>query len=227
VPVPAAPAQELVERLDAALPQTQCTRCGYPRCRDYAEALARGAADINRCPPGGATTIALLAGLLGVAAKELDPACGAPAPRRRAQIDESRCIGCRKCLDVCPTDAIVGARGWMHTVIAAQCTGCELCLPPCPVDCIALVPAEPSAPAGLWPDYARAEASEWRRRAEARLARLARAREAAPARRWTRPGVAPALREAPDPEQMRAEIRAARERVRRRRDHAPRGPYAR
>ena len=130
----------LAEKLDAALPQTQCTRCGYPRCEAYARALAHGEADINQCPPGGDATIRLLARQLGAAPKPLNPTFGAHEPRRLAVIDETRCIGCRKCIDACPVDAIVGARKWMHTVIAAQCSGCELCLPPCPVDCIYMVP---------------------------------------------------------------------------------------
>ena len=223
---PAAGEQGFIERIDAALPQTQCTRCGYPRCRAYAEALARGESDINRCPPGGAPTLQALARLLDVAPKPLDPGCGAPAPRRRAHIDESRCIGCRKCLDACPTDAIVGTRGWMHTVIDRQCTGCELCLPPCPVDCIALVPAAPFGQEGPWPEYTAAEANEWRRRTEARLARLAHRRESAGARRWTRPDTGPPLRQPPGRAQVRAEIQAALERVRRRRAGAGRDPNA-
>lgn len=132
--------RELVSALDAWLPQTQCTRCGYPRCRAYAEALADGRADLNRCPPGGETTLAALARLLDRPVLALDPACGAHGPRVRAVIDEVVCVGCRKCLDVCPVDAIVGARKLMHTVIEAECSGCGLCVPPCPVDCIALVP---------------------------------------------------------------------------------------
>ena len=206
----------LTERIDAALPQTQCTRCGYPRCRAYAVAVARGEADINRCPPGGDVTIRALAQLLDVPAKPLDPEYGAPEPRRRARIDESRCIGCRKCLDACPVDAIVGAHKWMHTVIAAQCSGCALCLPPCPVDCIDMVPAAATAPAGPWPDYAAAEAADWRARTEARLVRLASGRDRrkirrAPAR------VSGAHLEAPAPAEIRAEIRAAIERVKRKR----------
>jgi electron transport complex protein RnfB len=203
---------DLVARVDAWLPQTQCTRCGYPRCRAYAEAIARGEADINQCPPGADTTIRALAQLLGVAPKPLNPANGAHLPRTRAVIDEARCIGCRKCLDVCPVDAIIGARKLMHTVIAAECTGCELCLPPCPVDCILMVavpsPAEPASP---WPEYARVETERWRERTEARTARLERRREERRAARRTRaPGPAPDT----DRERIRAEIRAAVERVR-------------
>ncbi len=173
---PAAVPADLVARLDAWLPQTQCTRCGYPRCRAYAEALAAGRADIDRCPPGGAPAIQALAGLLGLAPKPPNPAFGAHEPRTRAVIDETRCIGCRKCLDVCPVDAILGARKRMHTVIARECTGCGLCLPPCPVDCIALAPVAPPADAGPWLEYARSETERWRVRTEARLARQARRR---------------------------------------------------
>jgi electron transport complex protein RnfB len=128
----------LVERIDALLPQTQCGQCRYPGCRPYAEAIAGGVADIDRCPPGGDATVQALAALLGREPKPLDPAYGVPQPRRVAVIDEARCIGCALCLPACPVDAIVGAPRFMHTVIEAQCTGCELCLPPCPVDCIAM-----------------------------------------------------------------------------------------
>jgi Na+-translocating ferredoxin:NAD+ oxidoreductase subunit B len=131
----------LVETLLDALPQTQCTRCGYADCRGYAEAMASGEADINRCPPGGAEGIARLARLSGRPVVALDAACGSEGPRVLAVIDEAWCIGCALCLKACPIDAIVGAAKRMHTVIDALCTGCELCLPVCPVDCIALVPA--------------------------------------------------------------------------------------
>jgi electron transport complex protein RnfB len=132
----------LAARIDALLPQTQCTRCGYPTCRDYAEAIAHDDADIDRCPPGGADGVAALAVLLGTAPKPLDPKYGIEAPPLVAVIDEAVCIGCTKCIQACPVDAIVGAGKRMHTVIADECTGCELCLPPCPVDCIALLPRE-------------------------------------------------------------------------------------
>jgi len=128
-----------VERIDAALPQTQCQRCGYPACRPYAEAIARGEAAINRCPPGGAEGVRVLARITGQPVVPLDPECGVEASPRIAVIDEDACIGCTKCIQACPVDAIVGASKLMHTVIADLCTGCELCLPPCPVDCIAMV----------------------------------------------------------------------------------------
>jgi electron transport complex protein RnfB len=132
-------ADALADRLEALLPQTQCTRCGFPGCRPYAEALAAGGAGPDQCPPGGAATAVALAALVGGSATGVDPAYGAEAPPRVAVIDEAVCIGCAKCLPACPVDAIVGARRQLHTVIASECSGCELCLPPCPVDCITLV----------------------------------------------------------------------------------------
>jgi len=125
--------------IDALLPQTQCTRCGYDGCRPYAEAIAAGEAPINQCPPGGARTIAALAQLLGREPLPLNPANGSEQPERVALIDEARCIGCAKCLPACPVDAIVGAGRYMHTVVAGLCNGCELCIAPCPVDCISMV----------------------------------------------------------------------------------------
>ena len=134
-------AGSLVERIDALLPQTQCGQCLYPGCRPYAAAIASGEADIDRCPPGGDSTVHALAALLDRPPRPLDPAYGVPKAAQVAWIDEEKCIGCARCLPACPVDAIVGASRQMHTVIAAQCTGCELCLPPCPVDCIELRPA--------------------------------------------------------------------------------------
>jgi len=129
---------ELAARLHAALPQTQCTRCGYPDCESYARAMAAGEAEINQCPPGGEEGIARLAALTGRAPLPLNPVNGAEGPRTIAVIDESWCIGCTLCLKACPTDAILGVHKRMHTVIEPYCTGCELCVPVCPVDCIAL-----------------------------------------------------------------------------------------
>ncbi len=129
---------ELAARLHAALPQTQCTRCGYPDCESYAQAMAAGEAEINQCPPGGQEGIARLAALTGRPPLPLNPANGAEGPRTIAVIDEAWCIGCTLCLKACPTDAILGVHKRMHTVIEPYCTGCELCVPVCPVDCIAL-----------------------------------------------------------------------------------------
>jgi len=128
----------LAARINDALPQTQCTRCGYPDCAGYAQAVADGEAGINQCPPGGAEGIERLASLTGRPALPLDPQFGTEGPRAMAVIDEAWCIGCTLCLDACPTDAIVGINKRMHTVVEAHCTGCELCIPVCPVDCISL-----------------------------------------------------------------------------------------
>ncbi|GAC1621810.1 MAG: hypothetical protein NVS9B10_05020 [Nevskia sp.] len=166
------PAGELATRIDALLPQTQCTRCGYDGCRPYAEAVAAGDVPINRCPPGGEATILALAELLQVPALPLNPECGVETAQAVvALIDEALCIGCYKCVLVCPVDAILGAPKFMHTVLAADCSGCELCLPPCPVNCISLVarPAALPAPA--------AQAPRWRRLHVARKHRLAAERE--------------------------------------------------
>lgn len=131
----------IADRIDALLPQTQCSQCGFAGCRPYAEAIAAGEADIDRCPPGGAAGVRALAELLGRAPKPLNPDYGVEKPKAVAVIDETACIGCTLCIQACPVDAIIGAAKQMHTVIARECTGCELCLPPCPVDCIALVPS--------------------------------------------------------------------------------------
>lgn len=159
----------IVDEIDALLPQTQCTRCGYSGCRPYAEAIAAGFAAINQCPPGGHATIAALATLLCREPLPLNPANGIEGPALVAQIDESACIGCAKCLPPCPVDAIIGARKQMHTVVAELCTGCELCIAPCPVDCITMAlrghrPDMPAAP----------EAHSNRERYYARNRRLAR-----------------------------------------------------
>jgi electron transport complex protein RnfB len=127
----------LVEKIDAVLPQTQCGQCGFPGCKPYAEAIAKGEADINLCPPGGEEGIRKLADLLGV---EFQPFGEGTAPKGKAVafIDEQTCIGCTLCLQACPVDAIAGAAKQMHTIVAAECTGCELCVAPCPVDCISM-----------------------------------------------------------------------------------------
>ena len=160
--------------IDALLPQTQCTRCGYTGCLPYAEAIAAGAAPINQCPPGGAATIAALARLTGLPVLALDPEHGSEEPDQIAVIDESACIGCARCLPPCPVDAIIGTNRRMHTVLAALCTGCELCIAPCPVDCIRLVPRSSFEPASPRPP----QAADNRRRYEARNQRIAaRARQ--------------------------------------------------
>lgn len=141
----------VVDRIDALLPQTQCGQCSYPGCRPYAEAIARGEADINQCPPGGEAGIRALAELLGREPKPLNPDNGVEKPRRVAVIDEAVCIGCTLCIQACPVDAIVGAAKLMHTVIESECTGCDLCLPPCPVDCIAMVEVAPRLQDWRWP----------------------------------------------------------------------------
>lgn len=161
------------EAIDALLPQTQCTRCGYKGCRPYAEAIASGEAQINQCPPGGSATIESLASLLARAPIALNPANGVEGPSVVAQIDEERCIGCAKCLPPCPVDAIVGMRKQMHTVIADLCTGCELCIAPCPVDCISLVPR-----AALKVSSSEPAPSENRARFDAHNERIARRAEA-------------------------------------------------
>ncbi len=136
---------DLAQRLLDALPQTQCTRCGYPDCAAYAHAMAAGEAAINQCPPGGAEGVVRLAAISGKPATALNPENGTEGPRSVAFVDEAWCIGCTLCIDACPTDAIFGTHKHMHTVIEAYCTGCELCLPVCPVDCIHLENASGSA----------------------------------------------------------------------------------
>ncbi len=128
----------LFERLHAALPQTQCTRCGFSDCAAYARAIAAGNAAINQCPPGGNEGVQRLAAIIGLPALPLNPANGSEGPRALAVIDEAWCIGCTLCIEACPTDAILGSHKMMHTVIEPYCTGCELCVPVCPVDCISL-----------------------------------------------------------------------------------------
>jgi len=161
-----------VDQIDAALPQTQCTRCGYPDCRTYAQAIAGGDAAINRCPPGGAEGIVRLARLTGLPVQPLDASCGTEAPRGVAVVDEAWCIGCTLCLDACPVDAILGAHKRMHTVLAADCNGCELCLPACPVDCIRMQPVTGQATG--WQAWSPAQAAASRARYQARQQRSVR-----------------------------------------------------
>ncbi|MBW4048641.1 MAG: electron transport complex subunit RsxB [Proteobacteria bacterium] len=172
----------LAERIDAALPQTQCTRCGFPDCRAYAEAIATGQATINQCPPGGAEGVVRLAAITRLPAEPLNPSNGLESPRRVAMIDEDWCIGCTLCIQACPVDAIAGAAKRMHTVLADWCTGCELCLAPCPTDCISLLPLPEADRADKtgWAAWSAQQANDARRRYAARKARLERvARERA------------------------------------------------
>ena len=169
---PAGACVSLADRIDAALPQTQCTRCGYPDCASYARAVASGEAEINQCPPGGSQGIARLAALTGRPLLPLSPAHGQEAPRTVAVIDENWCIGCTLCLKACPTDAIVGLNKRMHTVITPHCTGCELCLPVCPVDCIQMENA--SGQATGWAAWSLPQAEHARARYRGRQARLQR-----------------------------------------------------
>ncbi|MDE2617516.1 MAG: electron transport complex subunit RsxB [Burkholderiales bacterium] len=159
----------------AALPQTQCTRCGYPDCAAYAQAIAAGEASINQCPPGGAEGVARLARLTGQPVQPLNPTFGLEGPMTVAVIDEDWCIGCTLCLKVCPTDAILGGNKRMHTVIAPHCTGCELCIPVCPVDCIEMenVSGERSG----WAAWSQPQADTARRRYTFHVLRLQREKQ--------------------------------------------------
>ena len=162
----------LVEQINNALPQTQCTRCGYPDCLRYAEAIAQGAADINQCPPGGTEGVERLAALTGKPALPLNPENGLEGPRTIAIIDEAWCIGCTLCIAACPTDAILGANKRMHTVVEPYCTGCELCIPACPVDCISLEPIDINLSG--WASWPQELADLARQRYDTRTARLKR-----------------------------------------------------
>lgn len=162
----------LADTLEQALPQTQCTKCGFNGCRPYAEAMARGEADHNQCPPGGAEGIARLARLLGRPVIPLNPANGVEKPRAVAIIDESLCIGCTLCIQACPVDAIVGAAKHMHTVLPDWCTGCDLCVAPCPVDCIRMEPVTGEQTG--WAAWSQAQADTARVRYDARRQRLVR-----------------------------------------------------
>jgi electron transport complex protein RnfB len=176
LPETAPETQALFQCLNDALPQTQCTRCGYPDCASYALAMARGEAAINQCPPGGQAGIERLAALTGQAALPLNPEHGVEGPRQIAIIDEAWCIGCTLCIKACPTDAILGANKLMHTVIEPWCTGCELCIPVCPVDCIQLdnVTGQQTG----WAAWSAEQAGTARQRYESRQKRLVREEQA-------------------------------------------------
>ena len=167
-----------VERILEVLPQTQCTRCGYPDCAAYADAIASGEAAINQCPPGGDEGIQRLAAVTGQTYTPLNSEHGVEASRSVVWIDENWCIGCTLCIEACPVDAIIGTHKRMHTVIESACTGCELCLPVCPVDCIEIENA--SGDATGWAAWSASEAEQARQRYAARQARLAAPVVAAP-----------------------------------------------
>ncbi len=172
-------AGNLEEQINALLPQTQCEKCGHPGCRPYARAIAAGEA-INRCPPGGPAVISELAKLLKTPVLPLDTSRGEFLPRLRAYIREAECIGCTKCIQVCPTDAIMGGAKLMHTVIESECTGCDLCVAPCPVDCIDMLPARNFA------DNTDQQSRYWQQRFEFRQIRLLREKEGRSAQKAAR-----------------------------------------
>jgi len=174
-PVPAPSSPSLADRIEALLPQTQCTKCGYPACRPYAEAIADGSASYNQCPPGGQQGVARLAQLLGQPLIPLNPANGVERPRPLAVIDEAACIGCTLCIQACPVDAIAGAAKQMHTVIAEQCTGCDLCVAPCPVDCITMV--DTTGTRTGWDAWTQAQADAARARHDFHVFRLRREKQ--------------------------------------------------
>ena len=150
----------IVDQINEILPQTQCGQCGFPGCKPYAEAIANGE-PINRCPPGGEAGIKALADLLDVEVIELDESCGEESLPKVAVIREDECIGCTKCIQACPVDAIVGAAKHMHTVIESECTGCDLCVPPCPVDCIDMIEITPGIEDWTWPNPANAHPQDF------------------------------------------------------------------
>jgi Na+-translocating ferredoxin:NAD+ oxidoreductase subunit B len=211
----------LVDEIDALLPQTQCTKCGYAGCRPYAEAIVRREAGIDQCPPGGADGIVKLAALLLQPVRPLNPRFGAEQPRTAALIREELCIGCTLCIQACPVDAIVGAPKQMHTVLLAVCTGCELCVPPCPVGCIDIIPLRDLAHRGA--DALTSEATIpvadharlWRQRYDSRQRRMASEEERRDLQRAEK-AAKPAIDER-DRARKRAVIQAALERARARR----------
>lgn len=207
----------LVDKVNALLPQTQCTRCGYEGCKPYATAIAEGAA-INKCPPGGAATIRALSLLLAKPVLPLDPVHGVEGPRTIAVIREAECIGCTKCIQACPVDAILGSAKQMHTVIESECTGCDLCVAPCPVDCIDMVPlpALALAPAlsedRAWQEL-RERATHCKDRYDFNQARKAADAASGEQRRMERAALAKQKQTAADTADAKATIAAALERV--------------
>jgi electron transport complex protein RnfB len=167
--------KSLADQIEDLLPQTQCTKCGYPACRPYAEAIADGEANYNQCPPGGQEGVARLAKLLGKPVIPINPVNGVERPRPVAMIDEARCIGCTLCIQACPVDAIMGAAKQMHTVLPDLCTGCDLCVAPCPVDCIAMVEVTPGKTG--WDAWSQEQADAARARHDFRTFRLQREHE--------------------------------------------------
>lgn len=198
-----------IQAIDEWLPQTQCTQCSYPRCYDYATAIANGEADINQCPPGGDVTIRGLAALLGKIGKPLNPEFGVHKPKQVAVIDEDVCIGCVMCIKACPTDAIVGAAKQMHTVIERDCTGCELCVEPCPVDCIEMPPHPQATELNWrWPDYSPQATERARLQTNAKLQREAQREETRSTERRLRE-----LRKDKGSEQIKSDIAATMARI--------------
>ena len=221
------PLHALVERLHDALPQTQCTRCGYPDCRAYAQALAQRQARINQCPPGGQEGIARLAAITGQPALPLDPAHGQEGPRAVAVIDEDWCIGCTLCQPVCPTDAIVGGHKLMHTVIERHCTGCELCLPVCPVDCIRMEAVTQTTGWQAWSsaqaEQARSRYAAHQRRQASRAEKRAEEQGAKALTKLADLGAHSQITDATELERKKAVVQAALERAQRRRKGADPG----
>ncbi len=190
--------------IDQALPQTQCTRCGYPDCAHYAQAVADGQAEINQCPPGGTEGIERLAALTGQTVKPLNPRFGIEGPLTVARIDEDWCIGCTLCIKACPVDAILGANKLMHTIMSEHCTGCELCIPACPVDCIELDVVTPERSG--WQAWSTEQARQARQRYAKQQERL---NKTTPAESETSSKASPSISTAADADERKAAITAA------------------
>lgn len=228
VPPYSAPADvsTLADQLESLLPQTQCTKCGYPACRPYAQAMANGSASHNQCPPGGDAGVARLAAVLGQPIIPLNPVHGIARSRSVAWIDESLCIGCTLCIQACPVDAIIGAPKQMHTVWPEWCTGCDLCVAPCPVDCIHMQEITPNQTG--WDAWTQQQADAARRRYQDRTLRLEKAHKDKEARLAARAAARsrPKTNNSPSPEdpvaltRKQAILQAAVERARRQRQAA-------